>query len=127
MKRFWIYMAIMLAGGVLSAQQKVTYTIKGDTVIYPFYNGLAKVEVEHVGIIDTTGRQIMPIWYFDAPLYFGANQFRPLDSHSPECIGYVVNYDESADWFDREGNVLVKEGKAMYGVSDTIPEVLWKY
>ena len=98
-----------------------------DTIVYPFYNGFAKVMTEHVGIIDTTGKEVLPILYFDAPEYFGENQFRPIDPHSSECIGFVVDYDESAVWFDSKGTILLKEGKPFYGMSDTIPDVLWNY
>lgn len=126
-KRILAFIVLLLACCSLSAQRTISYTVKGDTIVYPFYNGLAKVRVEHVGIIDSTGKEIMPVLFFDAPLYFGENQFRPLDPHSKECVGYLVDFDETAVWFDREGKILVKEGKTVYGVSDTIPEILWNY
>ena len=124
-KRMVFFFAAIIALGGIYAAEPPAY--QWDTIVSPFYNGFAKVTVEPVGVIDTTGREVLPILYFDAPEFFGENQFRPIDPHSPECMGYVVDYDESAVWFDSKGTVLLKDGKPFYGVSDTIPNVLWNY
>lgn len=95
--------------------------------VFPFYNGLATVQAGHAGVVNTRGEVVVPIAYKECPVLFGDNQFRPLDKNSPDCIGYVKDYDDACVWFDHEGRELVKNGKAMYGASDTIPEALWNY
>lgn len=95
--------------------------------VNPFFNGLATVATEHVGIVNTLGQVVIPLEYQDAPELFGDNQFRPVDKHSADCIGYVKDYDGACVWFDSKGTKLERNGKELYGVTDTIPNALWNY
>ena len=95
--------------------------------VYPFYNGLATVWTDRVGIINQQGETIVPLIYWEAPAFFGNNQFRPLDKNSADCVGYVKDSLGLCVWFTHEGKQLVTNGKEMYGVLDTVPDALWNY
>lgn len=95
--------------------------------VFPFYNGLATVYVDSVGVINPLGEIVVPLIYKEAPPFFGNNQFRPIDPTSPDCISYVKDYDNKCVWFTHDGKELVKNGKEVYGVLDTIPDALWNY
>lgn len=95
--------------------------------VFAFYNGLATVFTDSVGVINQQGEPVVPLVYKEAPPFFGNNQFRPIDKNSPDCIGYVKDFDGTCVWFTHDGKELVRGGKEMYGVLDTIPEALWNY
>lgn len=98
--------------------------------VYPFFNGFSTVVAgEFVGFVNRLGVEIIPLdyKYVRTNIYFGDNQFRPVDPLSDDCIQWLEKGDATFDWFNKKGELIVVNTKKMFDITDVIPDQLWNY
>ncbi len=97
--------------------------------VYAFSHGVANVQIgDLVGMVNVLGKEIARPIYTFAPIRFGEVPIMPSCKGVPRYISCAVNMNlGGAMWLDAEGKVLQTGAKALYRITDKVPDNLWDY
>ncbi len=105
---------------------------KGEVLIEPryievgvFYNGVSTVrsKADALGLVNTKGKEIARTLYGATALKFGVTQFRSND----KIYSFVSHPSLGTSWIDQDGNTIIRGTKAVFKITDIIPEALWDF
>lgn len=94
-----------------------------------FYNGVALVwsEMDALGCVNKSGKEIARTIYAEAALKFGVCQFRTDKNEGKEIISWISHPQLGNSWINQNGKVIARGTKVSFKITDVIPESLWDF